>query len=184
VVTTRPAPAEKGGVTTLGNVGDVSVEDRAVECLAAIGYAYEDAMDDLAFLARAWEASPPASVSVAKLIARAMSEPLVAAEPADAVAPVGSAEQAEPVAAVQPAVSADHLSAADLSADDLAVADLATATDLQVVTGAEVADAPADAPADSPADEDDEPQTGGVVEQVRALFAEAVTAEIPVQAAA
>ena len=172
-------------MTTLGNVGNASVEDRAVECLAAIAYAFEDAMDDLAFLDRAWEASPPASVSVARLIAAAMAEPLdTTGRPAEPGLPVVSAEQAEPVAAVQPAVSAAdpavadepvaESEGADLEAAELSVADLETATDLEVVSGSEPAGAPADTG----------PEVGGVIEQVRALFAEAVTAEIPVQSAA
>jgi hypothetical protein len=145
-------------------------------------------MDDLAFLARAWEASPPASVSVAKLIATAMSDSVVADEPAEPALPVVSAEEAAPMAAVHPSVSAADVEVADLeTAADVEVADLETATDVAVAdleTAADLAAMSGSEPVAAPVATDGEPQVDGVVEQVRALFAEAVTAEIPVQTAA
>jgi len=165
VVTVAARCADECVVTILGFDGDVSVEDRTAECLTAIARTYEEGMAHLAFLARLWEApalkSVPALPTMTPLPVEA-DEPAVVAAP---VAPVLLAEEPAMLPMTPVAVSPDAPTAVELPVVD--VDEPATELIDTPDPATELIDTP---------EQDDEP--------VHVLFAEAVTDEIPVQAAA
>jgi hypothetical protein len=205
VVTVAPGCADEWGVTILGFDGDVSVEDQTAECLTAIARTYEEGLAHLAFLARLWEA--PAVRSVPALPTMTPL-PVEADEPAVPAEPVTPAVAAEPMAPVLLAEEPAMLPMAPvLLAEEPAMLPMAP---VAVAAPAEVAvEAPVEAPVDVPVTVSPEALTAvelpvvlvsaaAIVEpatelidtpeqddeQVHVLFAEAATAEIPVQAAA
>jgi hypothetical protein len=197
VVTVGAGCADEWGVTILGTDGVVSVEDRTAECLTAIARTYEEGLAHLAFLARLWEAPavrPVPALPTMTRLAVEVEEPAVtpvvapAAEPAAVpAAPVLLAEEPAmlpmtPVAVAAP-VDAEPAVAVPADAPVEVSPDAPTAVELPVVLAAveepvtELIDVPEPATEliDTPEQDD---------EQVHVLFAEAATAEIPVQAAA
>jgi len=176
--------ADECDVTIHGFDGDVSVEDRTAECLTAIARTYEEGMAHLAFLARLWEAP---AVKAVPALPTMRPVPVEAAEPTVQAEPVTPVVVAEPVAPVllaeEPAMLPMTPVAVDVVATPVGVPvavapDAPTAVELPVAEPVtELIDTP------DPATElIDTPAQDG--EPVHVLFAEAVTDEIPVQAAA
>lgn len=180
-------------MTILGTAGDVSVEDRATECMTAIARSYEEGLAHLAFLLRVWETPPAPPVPALPVMIPIIEEP---AEPVLAEQPVLAEE---PVLAEVP-VLAEEPAPADEQDEEPAgpvspllaelVAPLLAKEPAMLPLPVVAADVPADVSPDAPtavelpvvvaALEDEEP-----AEDARVLhLAEAVTAEIPVQAAA
>ncbi|WP_448616151.1 hypothetical protein [Modestobacter sp. URMC 112] len=161
-------------MTTLRLNEDVSVEDRAAECLIAITAIYDDGMAHVAFLSQAW--STPPVPSAPTLLAAALAEPVGTAVPApEPVLAVAAAEPVEvPVdepAVAEPAVVLPDDERAMLPTD--VVAEAPTATELPVATFEE------------PGTELLQVGDREVLDEGRVLvLADAVTAEIPVQKAA
>ena len=164
-------------MTTLRLNDDVSVEDRAAECLSAITAIYDDGMAHVAFLSRAWEAPPVPSAPA--LLAAALAEPVgttpPAAEPAPPVPVVVPVEApvAEPVAVLPAAEPVAVLPADEPAMPTTHVAGVPTATELPLAT------------AEEPGTELLQVGDQEVLDEGRVLvLAEAATAEIPVQKAA
>ena len=163
MVTVPWTRADEQAVTIPGFDGDVSVDDRASECLTAIARTYEEGLAHLEFLARLWAEpiKPPVpALPVMTPIADEPAEPVVAVEPA------------APLPADEPAMLPVAVVAADAPAP--VAADAPTAVELPVVLTEPALEA-----ADEPEADDIEADDVRVL-----LFAEAATAEIPVQVAA
>lgn len=147
-------------MTIPGFDGDVSVDDRASECLTAIARTYEEGLAHLEFLARLW------------------SEPAERAVPALPVMTPIADEPAAPLLAEEPAMLPLPVVAAEVPAD------APTVVELPVVVLPEPALAESSGESPARADVADEAGEPGSEDARVLLFAEAATAEIPVQAAA
>jgi hypothetical protein len=170
VVTVPCTRADELAVTIPGFDGDVSVDDRASECLTAIARTYEEGLAHLEFLARLWAEPIPVELAVPALpvMTPIADEP---AEPAEPAAPLLADEPAMlpmPVVATPAPVSADAV----------------TAVELPVVGLPDPALAESFSESFAEADDADEAGEPESEDASVLLFAEAATAEIPVQAAA
>jgi hypothetical protein len=172
VVTVLRECADELAVTIPGFDGDVSVDDRVSECMTDIARTYEEGLAHLEFLARLW------------------AEPVPTVPPLPVMTPVVD-EPAEPVVAAAPLLADEPAMLPMAAATDVRApvsADAPTAVELPVVVPAEPVldevpdEIAAEIPAEIPAEADDEADEADDAHVL--LFAEAATAEIPVQAAA